>query len=157
MDLFESFGNMKNIVQGQLSQDIDIHKVMASEISGVVDFELWQETVDIQKKFNDLVAAGWNSRTPETSEKFDFWMAILDETVEVLGSRHWKWWKKGKDVGEVDWDNVRVELVDLFHFILSICIQHDSETILFQQLVNMEMNNENQKIKDDDFFKDFWD
>jgi hypothetical protein len=153
MDIFDSFSKMSNLVSGQLHQDIDINKVMSEELGGVVDFGLWLETVDIQKKFNNLVAPGWK----ESPEKYDFWMAILDETVEVLGSKHWKWWKKDKEVGEIDWNNVQVEIIDLFHFILSVAIQHDSQNILFSQIVNLEMNKETQVIRPDDFFSTFWD
>jgi len=157
MDLMDAFGNMANIVQGQVKHDIDISQIMGSEIGGVIDYELWLETIEIQKKFNNSVAPGWDKKDAESQEKFDFWMAILDESVEVLGSKHWKWWKKDKEVGEIDWDNIRVELVDLFHFILSVCIQQDMQTVIFQQLVNLEMNKEGLKVKDDKFFSDFWD
>ena len=30
---------------------------------------------------------------------------------------NWKWWKKDQD----DWDNVKVELVDMLHFWVSMC------------------------------------
>jgi len=126
---------------------------MSSELGGVVDFNMWLETVEIQKKFNDKVAPGWLQDT----EKYDYWMAILDETVEVLGSKHWKWWKKDKELGEIDWDNVQVEIVDLFHFILSVAIQQNTQHILFTQLVNLEMNKETQVIRPDNFFSTFWD
>jgi len=158
MDLTDAFSNMANMVNGKLTDKIDINKVMSQELNGVVDYGLWLETVDIQKSFNDKVAPGWQ----QDKEKYDFWMAILDETIEVLGSRHWKWWKKDKEVGDIDWDNIRVELVDLFHFILSVAIQNDSHAIIFQQLVNLEMHKDvdiegyTPKLKDKDFFKDFW-
>lgn len=153
MDIFDNFSKMSNLVTGQIKQDIDINQVMSEELGGVVDFGLWLETVDIQKAFNNKVAPGWL----QDKEKYDYWMAILDETVEVLGSKHWKWWKKDKELGEIDWDNVQVEIIDLFHFILSVAIQQGTQHILFTQLVNLEMNKETQVIRDDAFFKSFWD
>ena len=46
-----------------------------------------------------------------------FWQrAILVEAVELLEHIGWKWWKKQ---GEFDQDQAHLELVDIWHFILS--------------------------------------
>jgi hypothetical protein len=153
MDLFESFSKMTNQINSQINQDIDINKIMDSELQGVVDFKMWMETVELQKEFNNSVAPGW--QTDINQDKYDYWMAITDEAVEVLGSKHWKWWKDNTKMGEIDWDNVNVELIDLFLFTISIAIQQDAQHIIFSQLVNMEMNKETMEIKPEDFFDDF--
>jgi hypothetical protein len=160
MDKLGAFTQFADMVNQKLETKdrIDINKLISSEIGGVVDFGIWQETVELQKAFNERVAPGWQLDIHQ--KKYNYWMAILDETVEVLNSKHWKWWKNGTKMGEVDWDNIQVELIDLFHFILSIAIQHDSESIIFTQLVNVEINKDEMyknKIKNDSFFNDFWD
>ena len=47
--------------------------------------------------------------------KFD--LALKQESAEAIDSLNWKWWKKG----EQDWDNIKVELVDMLHFWVSMC------------------------------------
>jgi len=153
MDLFESFSKMANQVNGQIDEKIDINEIMNTELQGVVDFAMWMETVELQKEFNNSVAPGW--QTDVKHLKYDYWMAITDEAIEVLGSKHWKWWKDSSKMGEIDWDNVNVELIDLFLFTMSIAIQQDAQHLIFSQLVNMEMNKETMVIRPDDFFDDF--
>jgi len=155
MDMLKAFTRLTDNINGHLDQKIDVEQIMNSELREVMDYGLWVETIDMQKAFNDSVAPGW--QLDKSGKKYDFWMAILDESVEVLGSRHWKWWKNTSKHGEVDWDNVGVELVDLFHFILSLSIQHETTEILFSQMVNLQMNKSSLTlVRDDKFFSDFW-
>ena len=44
--------------------------------------------------------------------------AMKDEVRELEESIEWKWWRNGN----TDMENVRVELIDIFHFLLSACI-----------------------------------
>ena len=46
--------------------------------------------------------------------------AIQVEGVEAIEHHGWKWWKKQ----ECDMAQLRMELVDIWHFILSAAIQH---------------------------------
>ncbi len=158
MDMYDAFEQMAKTASGQLGNEIDVNAIMNSELNNVVDFGLWQETVEMQKKFNDGVAPGW--QLDKKGIKYNYWMAVLDETVEVLGSKHWKWWKDVDKLGTVDWENVQVELIDIFHFVLSIAIQNDSSSIFFSQLINMEMDKHNPnsilKIKPNNYFDSFW-
>jgi len=152
MSMFNSLSKIVDKVNSKIDTEIDVQKMMSSELNGVIDYGLWLETIEIQKKFNDSVAPGWLE-----NNKYDYWMAVLDETVEVLGSRHWKWWKNGDKLGVVDWDNIKVELIDLFHFILSLCLKQQNESIIFSQLANMEINKlSDEEIKADTFFEEFW-
>jgi len=45
-------------------------------------------------------------------------LAIVIETAELIDSLDWKWWKKGKD----DLVNAQIEIVDIWHFVLSLCL-----------------------------------
>jgi dimeric dUTPase (all-alpha-NTP-PPase superfamily) len=158
MDIFKTLDKMSNRFNIGALPDIEIDQLKATELSAVIDYELWLETIELQKEFNTQVAPDWAS--DRLGKKYNFWMGILDETAEVLNSRHWKWWKNRDQMGNVDWDNVKVELIDIFHFTLSICIQNNMENTLFMQLVNLEMNKDNtsinHKVKDPEFFDDFW-
>ena len=79
----------------------------------------------LQAKFNDRVV-------PEGMKKYlrgrasqaerNKWLlrnarAIIHEAVELEDSCLWKWWSKDKDI---DLQNIRVEIIDLWHFLLSI-------------------------------------
>ncbi len=154
MDLFDNFSKMADNMGGIINKDIDINQIMNSELNGAVDFGLWMETIEIQRKFNNSVAPGWE--TDVSHARYDYWMAVTDEAVEVLGSKHWKWWKDKDKMGVVDWDNVLVELTDLFLFVMSIAIQQKSQHVIFQQLVALEIGKTPQdKIRDEEFFDDF--
>lgn len=54
--------------------------------------------------------------TPDWREK-DWELAIIVETAEAIDSTPWKWWKAQK---EVDIDNLKIEAIDLLHFIISL-------------------------------------
>lgn len=44
--------------------------------------------------------------------------AQIHESIELEDELNWKWWKDGK---EIDWDAVRMELIDELHFWVSKC------------------------------------
>ncbi len=133
----------------------DVSDLVGPELNGIFDRNLWQETIDLQKQFNEQVAPGW-----ENNQNLDFWMAILDETVEVLSSKHWKWWKDKRNFGNIDWGNINVEMIDLFLFILSLAIKEDMEEVIYITLSSAEItqNGDSGKlpIRDGKFFDEFW-
>ena len=44
--------------------------------------------------------------------------AQMHESIELEDSLPWKWWK---DMDQIDWDNIRIELIDELHFWVSKC------------------------------------
>jgi dimeric dUTPase (all-alpha-NTP-PPase superfamily) len=44
--------------------------------------------------------------------------AQIHESIELEDSLPWKWWK---DMNEIDWENIRMELIDELHFWVSKC------------------------------------
>jgi len=139
------------------NQEIDIEKILEDEYQGFTGYGVWSETVELQIKFNDRVAPGW--RQDINQKKYSFWMATLDEVTEVLNSVHWKWWKDSSNFGTIDWDNVRVEMIDIFHFILSMALQSNSQHVLYTTLVALEKEKQegiDHQKKDIEFFNRFW-
>lgn len=68
------------------------------------------EHLALQDKLNRVINPEWRSAGY-------FWQrAILVEAVELLDHIGWKWWKKQ---GDFDQDQACLELVDIWHFILS--------------------------------------
>jgi len=59
-----------------------------------------------------------NSRVSETwrANKYEWYRAIWVECAEMLDHHGWKWWKHQ----EIDVAQVQLELVDIFHFGLSL-------------------------------------
>ncbi|NPA52728.1 MAG: dUTPase [Aquificae bacterium] len=65
----------------------------------------------LQEQLNRKINENWkNIRTKE-----DFARATWIECAELVDSLPWKWWKKM----EADINNVKIEIVDIYHFIMS--------------------------------------
>jgi dimeric dUTPase (all-alpha-NTP-PPase superfamily) len=47
-------------------------------------------------------------------------LAIISELSELLSEVNFKWWKNPK---EINYDNVKEELVDILHFFISLCLK----------------------------------
>ena len=69
--------------------------------------DMFQLQEDLNKKINE------NWREVRTYE--DFARATWIECAELVDSLPWKWWKKQ----EANLDNVKIEVVDIWHFIMS--------------------------------------
>lgn len=73
-----------------------------------------------QKQINQMLSMqdAMNSRVSETwrSNGYEWYRAIWVECAEMLDHHGWKWWKHQ----EIDIAQVQLELVDIFHFGLSL-------------------------------------
>lgn len=74
---------------------------------------IFKSMVLLQHNFNLQVDENYLER------KFNWNNAIIAESGEMLESLGYKWWKHQ----EVDMDNVKVEAIDLLHFVISDTIQ----------------------------------
>ena len=70
--------------------------------------------LDMQDKMNSTVNPEW------VKAKNNWHRAIQVEGVEAIEHHGWKWWKKQ----ECDMGQLRMELVDIWHFMLSAVIQN---------------------------------
>ena len=81
----------------------------------------FQVCLNLQEELNKKIAG------PNWREKaFPWRRAIWLECAELAESFPWKWWAKGKK--DPDWDNILIELVDIFHFILSELLEEGIQT-----------------------------
>ena len=69
--------------------------------------------LDLQDAMNTKVNANWQQ------QGFEFYRAIWVECAELLDHYGWKWWKKQSP----DTEQVALELIDIWHFGLSILLQ----------------------------------
>jgi len=75
------------------------------------------EMLELQDRMNSKIDQNWKQT------KNPFLRAVAVEGVEGLESLGWKWWKKQVP----DMQNVKMELVDIWHFILSQTIIYAGE------------------------------
>lgn len=72
---------------------------------------------ELQDGLNAMIDPSWR-----TVRSLDNWgLAITMESTELLDSYPWKWWKNIKATPDIA--NVKIELVDIFHFSLSGAMQ----------------------------------
>ena len=82
---------------------------------------VFEKQIELNKKINPKLYE--EIKDPEVRRKWflNFERALTQETAEAIDSLNWKWWKKDPD----DWDNVKIELVDMLHFWVSMCTVAD--------------------------------
>ena len=71
--------------------------------------------LELQNSMNTKVHANWRE------QNFEWYRAIWIECAELLDHYGWKWWKKQQP----DIDQIAFELVDIWHFGLSILLLKD--------------------------------
>ncbi len=84
----------------------------------------------LQDDMNSKVHADWRQ------QNFEWYRAIWVECAELLDHYGWKWWKKQ----DPDVDQIALELVDIWHFGLSILLLSDEsiETISDRVIASFE-------------------
>jgi dimeric dUTPase (all-alpha-NTP-PPase superfamily) len=82
----------------------------------------FDQYVVIQNDLNELTVPGW--RNVLTVDQYR--TAIFDELAELMGSSNWKWWKHQDQYNR--W-NAKIEVVDIFHFALSIFILNKTHVV----------------------------
>lgn len=82
-----------------------------------------KEMLAIQAQLNDATnGKDWRLGKTELSKVIDWKRCIYMETAELIDSYPWKHWKAVD--AKTDIENVRVELVDIWHFLLSLSLEH---------------------------------
>ncbi len=79
----------------------------------------------LQDSMNTKVHSDWRT------QGYDWYRAIWVECAELMDHYGWKWWKKQQP----DWEQVKLELIDIWHFGLSdLLLQHTDADVLAQRL-----------------------
>lgn len=92
-----------------------------------MDKNIFKVMVELQHQFNKQVAEDY------LDKNFNWNSAIIVESGELLDSLGYKWWKKQ----EPDMENVKVEAIDLLHFVISDRIQKNKK--MFSEKESLEM------------------
>ncbi len=77
-----------------------------------------RELFRMQKALNQRIGVNTDAMTPEEKTRWilNYCRAMTQELAELTDSVPWKWWAKYQNFDE---QNARVEVVDLFHFLIS--------------------------------------
>jgi dimeric dUTPase (all-alpha-NTP-PPase superfamily) len=78
-----------------------------------------EEIFRLQDQLNKRIGMNAEALTEEEKVKWvlNYTRAMTQEIAELVDSVPWKWWAKYQNF---DVQNARVEVVDLFHFLISI-------------------------------------
>ena len=90
-----------------------------------------QTMLRMQDRINTLVHPEWRT------QNFKWTRAIMVEGVEALDHFGWKWWKRQTP----DMPQLRIELVDIWHFVLSHYIEHYSSGVPLADHLEQVINN----------------
>lgn len=101
----------------------------------------------MQEKFSSSVGVPIGAEL--TDQQKSFWInqhcnALSNEVEELRDSIPWKWWKKS----EPDFQNAKVEVVDLFHFVIAsaLILGMTPEDLLEAYKKKMEVNIRRQQL-----------
>ncbi len=81
--------------------------------------------LELQDKMNTRVHAQWRE------QNFEWYRAIWIESAELMDHYGWKWWKNQK----VDVEQSQLELVDIWHFALSIMLNEQTDKQLIAEQI----------------------
>ncbi len=79
-----------------------------------------QQLIDmlaLQDRMNQKVHPAWRG------QGYEWYRAILTECAELMDHFGWKWWKKQTP----DLPQIQLEIVDIWHFGMSILLQHSAD------------------------------
>jgi dimeric dUTPase (all-alpha-NTP-PPase superfamily) len=98
-----------------------------------------EQIFELQAKLDRRVAEGrgldYDLRTWIEKES----VALMVELAEVLEEAHYKWWKNPE---EIQMDSLKDELVDVLHFLISMCLKTgmDAEELRRRYVAKNEEN-----------------
>ncbi|MFT5660548.1 MAG: dimeric dUTPase (all-alpha-NTP-PPase superfamily) [Sulfurimonas sp.] len=78
--------------------------------------------IQLQAQLNDATnGEDWTKGTTKNGKTINWKRCIYMECAEMVDSFSWKHWKSINQ--EPDWDNLQIEVVDVWHFIISLAIE----------------------------------
>jgi dimeric dUTPase (all-alpha-NTP-PPase superfamily) len=87
--------------------------------SSMAQADKLDEIFRMQEILNKKIGVDLSNLSPEDKTKWalNYSRAMTQEIAELIDSFPWKWWAKYQKIDE---QNARVEVVDLFHFLVSL-------------------------------------
>lgn len=84
--------------------------------------------IQLQNQLNDATNGDkWTSGITKNGKTINWGRCIYMECAEMIDSFSWKHWKNID--AQPDWDNLQIEVVDVWHFIISLAIENYSKNL----------------------------
>ncbi len=96
------------------------------------------QMLQLQQQLNDATnGENWENGVTKNGKSIDWKRCIYMECAEMIDSFSWKHWKSIHQ--DPDWDNLQIEVVDVWHFIMSLGLQ-DYRVNMRGQLEDLAIN-----------------
>ncbi|MBZ7979432.1 dUTP diphosphatase [Campylobacter sp. RM12642] len=105
------------------------------------------DMLSLQQALNNATCGiGWEKGYTKENRLIDFARCIYMECAELVDSMPWKHWKSI----DASWDleNIQIELVDIWHFILSLAIMQNQQKELINTISEFKFNKTNKNLND---------
>ena len=104
--------------------------------------EIFDEQIRLNEKINPDLYSEISDPEIKRQRFLQFELALRQESAEAIDSLNWKWWKKDDD----DWGNIKIELVDMLHFWVSMCTIAglDADEVINLYLKKNQLNHKRQ-------------
>ncbi len=84
--------------------------------------------LQLQAELNNATnGEDWTNGITKNGREINWQRCIYMECAEIIDSFSWKHWKSLNQ--EADWDNLQIEVVDVWHFVISLAIENYSQTL----------------------------
>lgn len=84
--------------------------------------------LQLQSQLNDATNGDeWVKGITKNGKSINWKRCIYMECAEIIDSFSWKHWKSIHQ--DPDWENLQIEVVDVWHFIMSLAIENYSQTM----------------------------
>ena len=84
--------------------------------------------LQLQAGLNDATnGEDWTKGITKNGREINWQRCIYMECAEIIDSFSWKHWKSLDQ--KADWDNLQIEVVDVWHFVISLAIENYSQTL----------------------------
>jgi len=84
--------------------------------------------LQLQNQLNDATnGENWTKGITKNAKRINWRRCIYMECAEMIDSFSWKHWKSIDK--EADWENLQIEVVDVWHFIMSLAIENYSQNL----------------------------
>ena len=84
--------------------------------------------LQLQAQLNESTnGEDWTKGVTKNGKTINWRRCIYMECAEMVDSFSWKHWKSINQ--EPDWENLQIEVVDVWHFIMSLAIENYSQTL----------------------------
>ncbi|KAF0096326.1 MAG: dUTPase [Puniceicoccaceae bacterium 5H] len=111
-----------------------------------IEMDKLAEIFQLQEKLNERIGVNLSDldEAQQTEWVLNYTRAMQQELAELVDSVPWKWWARYQ---QFDLQNARVEVIDLFHFLVSLAqtLGMSSEDVFEAYLKKNEVNHKRQE------------